>query len=381
MSKTVSPHPKYSEMITAAIATLEERNGSSRQGICKYIKGNYPVGEQAETHVKTSLRKMVDNGDLLQTTGTGVSGSFKLNKAKLQAEKKLEKAQAKKSEDLKENDKPAAKKSLVLVAEKTDKKPAISIKRAATKVELEADTKKPATKKSKTESSRSDYEFSTDKKPAASVKLPAPKEADTEKPATKKPAANKAQPPRSQPKTGSDLESLVNKKPAAKKPVAKKVEADTKKSAGKTKPPQSQPKTESSCSDFEPTDKKPAAKKPASTKVEADTKKPATKKPAANKTKPPQSQPKTESSCFDLESLTDKKPAAKKPASTKVEADTKKPATKKPAAKKVKPPQSPPKTESPCSDRESLEGGCCQEHQANSNPAQDLDPPALILNL
>ncbi|XP_064382039.1 histone H1-delta-like [Halichondria panicea] len=139
MSKTVSSHPKYSEMIASAVTTLKERNGSSRQAISKYVKANYSVGEQADTHVKTSLRKMVSNCDLLQTKGTGASGSFKINKAKLQAEKKaakkVEKA-PKKSEGLKENKKLVAKRSLTKKV--TDKKPA---------AKKSADTKKPATKK------------------------------------------------------------------------------------------------------------------------------------------------------------------------------------------------------------------------------------------
>ncbi len=176
MSRTTFSHPKYSEMITSAITTLKERNGSSRQAICKYVKTNYPLGEQADLYIKTSLRKMVANCDLIQTKGTGASGSFKLNKAKLQAEKKAAKQRRvekapKKSADLKENEKPVTK-----VTKQTDKKPAAK-KPAATKDK--ADTKKPAAKKpatkkksaakkanpqnpSKTESSCSDHESSED---------------------------------------------------------------------------------------------------------------------------------------------------------------------------------------------------------------------------
>ena len=78
--KKVADHPKYSEMIKAAIAALKERNGSSRQAILKYIKANYKVGESASTHIKLALKRAVVGGDLLQTKGTGASGSFKLAK-------------------------------------------------------------------------------------------------------------------------------------------------------------------------------------------------------------------------------------------------------------------------------------------------------------
>ena len=48
-------HPKYNEMIKAAIVALKERNGSSLQAIEKYIKSNYKVGDRA--HQKSSLQK------------------------------------------------------------------------------------------------------------------------------------------------------------------------------------------------------------------------------------------------------------------------------------------------------------------------------------
>ena len=38
--KKPAEHPKYSEMIAAAIVALKERNGSSRQAIVKYIAKN-----------------------------------------------------------------------------------------------------------------------------------------------------------------------------------------------------------------------------------------------------------------------------------------------------------------------------------------------------
>ena len=48
----LAEHPKYSDMIKAAILALKERTGSSRQAIVKYIKENYKVGDNAGVHVR-----------------------------------------------------------------------------------------------------------------------------------------------------------------------------------------------------------------------------------------------------------------------------------------------------------------------------------------
>ena len=156
-------HPKYVEMITAAIAALNDRKGSSRQAISKYIKGNYKVGDNSDVHLKIALKRAVATGVLNQVKGTGASGSFKLS----------EKAKAKPKK------KPAAKKPAA-------KKP------AAKKVKKTPKKKTP--KKAK----------KTPTKAAAAKKKPAAKKA-AKKPVAKKPAAKK-----------------VVKKVAAKKKSAKK---------------------------------------------------------------------------------------------------------------------------------------------------------------
>lgn len=163
--KPVKPaeHPKYQDMIAAAITSLKERNGSSRQAISKYIRANYKVGDNVDTQLKLSLKRGVTAGRLVHTKGVGASGSFKLAKPVKPAPKPR---------------KPAAKKPAA-------KKPAA--KKATTKPAA----KKPAAKKA------------TTKKPAA--KKPAAKKATTAKPAAKKPAAKKP------------AAKKATKKPAAKK--------------------------------------------------------------------------------------------------------------------------------------------------------------------
>ncbi|CAK9303179.1 unnamed protein product [Gordionus sp. m RMFG-2023] len=74
-------HPTWGEMICAAISTLKDRTGSSRQAIVKYIKANYQVGDDAKyinKHIKMALRKITNDGKIKQSKGTGASGSFKL---------------------------------------------------------------------------------------------------------------------------------------------------------------------------------------------------------------------------------------------------------------------------------------------------------------
>ena len=126
--KKPADHPKYSEMIAAAIVALKERKGSSRQAILKYIQSNYKVKDSAATHVKSALKKGVAAGILKQVKGTGASGSFKL------ADKLSSKGPAKKAR------KPAAKKA---------KKPAKKAKKTPKKAAKKPAAKKPAAKKAK----------------------------------------------------------------------------------------------------------------------------------------------------------------------------------------------------------------------------------------
>lgn len=139
--KKVADHPKYSEMIAAAIGELKEKSGSSRQAILKYIQANYKVGDNVATHLKQNLKRGVVSGKLVQPKGTGASGSFKLA-AKAKAEPKKKPAAKKPAAKKPAAKKPAAKKT---AAKKTPtkKKPA---KKATTPKKA---TKKPAAKKVK----------------------------------------------------------------------------------------------------------------------------------------------------------------------------------------------------------------------------------------
>ena len=123
----LADHPKYNVMIAAAIASLKERGGSSRQAVLKYIMANYKVGNEVakiNARVKSALKAGVKAGTLKQAKGTGASGSFRLGEKKVAAAKpkktKKPKAAAKK---------PAAKKPKATAA----KKPKSPKKKAAAK--------------------------------------------------------------------------------------------------------------------------------------------------------------------------------------------------------------------------------------------------------
>ena len=76
-------HPKYREMITSAICTLNDRKGSSRQAILKYIVAHYNVGSETKkinSWVKMALRAGIKTGAFKQVRGTGASGSFRLGR-------------------------------------------------------------------------------------------------------------------------------------------------------------------------------------------------------------------------------------------------------------------------------------------------------------
>lgn len=153
--KTAKPadHPKYIDMVVAAIKSLKERNGSSRQAIAKYIVANYKVGDGASVHIKLALKRGVTNGVLTQPKGTGASGSFKV--AKKVEEKKPAKPKTKKVVKKPAVKKPAAKKA---IKGKDAKKKSAAKKKTPVKKSPAAGkkaTKKPAGKRPVKKSTKS----------------------------------------------------------------------------------------------------------------------------------------------------------------------------------------------------------------------------------
>lgn len=150
-------HPKYSEMIVAAITATKERSGTSRQKILKYLGANYKVGDGFEAHARLALKRMVTAGVLIQTKGTGASGSFKVAKKSTEPAKKKKPAAKKPAAPKKTGEakkKPAAKKTTTGAAKK---KPAAKKEKAKPQKKTtpkKSPAKKPATKKPKTQAKK-----------------------------------------------------------------------------------------------------------------------------------------------------------------------------------------------------------------------------------
>ena len=116
--KAPAAHPKYSVMIAAAITSLKDRTGSSRQAILKYICANYKVdAAKAAVQVRLALKRGVAKGALKMARASGKgAGSYKVVKAeKPKKVKKAKKPKAKKGKKVKAAKKPAAKKFLMLL--------------------------------------------------------------------------------------------------------------------------------------------------------------------------------------------------------------------------------------------------------------------------
>merc|ERR1711956_128208 len=142
VKKAPAAHPKYSVMIAAAITTLKDRTGSSRQAILKHVVANNKVdAAKAAVQVRLALKRGVVKGALKMARASGKgAGSFKLVKVvKPKKVKKAKKPAAKKAK----KPKKAAKKP---AAKKAAKKPAAK-KPAAKKPAAKKAAKKPAAKK------------------------------------------------------------------------------------------------------------------------------------------------------------------------------------------------------------------------------------------
>ncbi|KAM4619869.1 histone H1-like [Polymixia lowei] len=170
--------PSVGELIVKAVSASKERSGVSLAALKKALAaGGYDV-EKNNSRVKIAVKSLVTKGTLVQTKGTGASGSFKMNKKVDAPAKKPAKKAAPKAK------KPAAKKA---TPKKAAPKKAAAAKKSPKKAKKPAAAKKPSKAAKKTAKSPKKVA----KKPAAK-KAPAKKAA---KPKAAKPkAAKKAAP-------------------------------------------------------------------------------------------------------------------------------------------------------------------------------------------
>jgi len=183
-----SSHGSYLDMTKAAILSLKERNGSSRQAIKKYIQANNDLGATTPAAFSNHLNKALASDAFERPKGP--SGPVKLKKptATKPAEKKATKPAAAKKTTTTKAKKPVAKKVTKAPAtKKAAAKPKANAKAPRAKKPASASApaveSKPAVVLGKTKSGR----VTKSKAPAA--KKPAVKKSATKKTPTKKAAA------------------------------------------------------------------------------------------------------------------------------------------------------------------------------------------------
>ncbi len=140
-------HPPYESMISEAVKALDDKKGSSRQAIIKYIKNTHRL-EQAnvETRIKLALKRMAGKGVLTHTRGSGASGSFRVPADSSKAAKGKKKT-TKKSTPKKVKKPPVSSKKAAKAKSPKTKKPAA--KTESKKKPAAKKSKKPAAKKPK----------------------------------------------------------------------------------------------------------------------------------------------------------------------------------------------------------------------------------------
>ncbi|NXH56918.1 H110 protein, partial [Rhabdornis inornatus] len=125
--------PSVTELITKAVSASKERKGLSLAALKKALAaGGYDV-EKNNSRIKLGLKSLVSKGTLVQTKGTGASGSFRLSKKPGEVK---EKASRKKNTTVVKPKRPrtksaasAAKKAVT--AKKSPKKVKLVAKKAA----------------------------------------------------------------------------------------------------------------------------------------------------------------------------------------------------------------------------------------------------------
>ena len=175
--------PSVGELIVKAVSASKERSGVSLAALKKALAaGGYDV-EKNNSRVKIAVKSLVTKGTLVQTKGTGASGSFKINKA---AEKKAKKP-AKKAAAPKAKKPAAAKKPKKAVA----KKPAAAKKSPKKAAKPKAAKKAPAKSPKKAKKPATPKKAAKSPKKAAKPKAAKPKAAKAKKAAPKKAAPKK----------------------------------------------------------------------------------------------------------------------------------------------------------------------------------------------
>lgn len=108
-SRKAKSGPSLSKLILKAAATSKERGGVSLAALKKKLKnGGYDV-DKNKGRILVAIKRLVANKSLIQTKGSGASGSFKVNKKPKKPAKK-KKVAAKKVKNTRVKKSPKKKK-------------------------------------------------------------------------------------------------------------------------------------------------------------------------------------------------------------------------------------------------------------------------------
>ncbi|XP_074081728.1 histone H1.3-like [Macrotis lagotis] len=181
--------PPVSELITKAVAASNERSGVSLAALKKALAAaGYDV-EKNNSRIKLGLKSLVNKGTLVQTKGTGASGSFKLNKKTPAGEgkgkaKKSASGKAKKSAGAAKKAKKTTGAATKKTLKKTPKKAKKPTAAAGAKKTAKSPKKAKAAKPKK--AAKSPAKAKAVKPKAAKAKVTKPKTAKPKKAAPKK---------------------------------------------------------------------------------------------------------------------------------------------------------------------------------------------------
>merc|ERR1712212_415072 len=128
--KTVPPaHPTFAKMVIAAVKALDEKKGSSRVAIRKYILANYKVDEKKSHLIAKGLQSGVKAKLLVQKKG--VNGLYKLTEKEKKAKPAKSPKKATKAAKPKAKKAPKAKSALAKPKKPVAKKAKASPKKKA----------------------------------------------------------------------------------------------------------------------------------------------------------------------------------------------------------------------------------------------------------
>ncbi|CAD7673750.1 unnamed protein product [Nyctereutes procyonoides] len=149
-AKRKASGPPVSELITKAVAASKERSGVSLAALKKALAAAGYDMEKNNSRIKLGLKSLVSKGTLVQTKGTGASGSFKLNKKVASGEAKPKAKKAGGTGTPKKSAKKTPKKAKMPAAATVTKKVTKSPKKVkAAKSKRAAETSKKNPKKAK----------------------------------------------------------------------------------------------------------------------------------------------------------------------------------------------------------------------------------------